>query len=207
MSKTYLILLYRIACTHWPIQTRLRFWKRCCLAHGLPPIEYIPDRPSLLWACVLKAVHTGRWSRLDVFKSLPTSYLVFRNPFCDLYVIPSCQSITPCRFCTGGACALLPRGSLSPRPFASEASQIHRGVSLMSCFILHSLLSTVQPHGTRQHLQPGHHAHHWWGSGHLRHHLCQIQLARAEGKWMLSQPWNGVHTESLLCGNLQIIHR
>ena len=51
-------------------------------------------------------------------------------------------------------------------------------------FIVYFFLPTVQPHRTRKHLQPGHHAHHWWGRGHLWHNLCKIQLARAKGKWM-----------------------
>lgn len=51
-------------------------------------------------------------------------------------------------------------------------------------FILHLFPPTVQPHRTRKHLQPGHHAHHRRGRGHLWHNLCEIQLARAKGKWI-----------------------
>ena len=56
-------------------------------------------------------------------------------------------------------------------------------------FSLYLFLSTVQPHWTRKHLQPGHYAHHWWGSGHLWYDLCQVQLARSKGKSMLMTSW------------------
>lgn len=40
----------------------------------------------------------------------------------------------------------------------------------------------VQSHRTRQHLQPGHHADHWWSCGHVWYHICKIQLARQKSK-------------------------
>lgn len=178
--------------------------------HRICPWQAVPTPLGLCSeGCQLWEVREVR----SVWISLLTLYLVFRNPFCGLYVIHSCQSMTPAweRPSWAGSAFLVPVCSTSerlPKPMASCFwSLTDTQSSLMSCFILHLLLSTVQPHGTRQHLQPGHHAHHRRGGGYLRHDLCQIQLARAEGKWILSQSWSAVHAESLLCGNCQIIHR
>lgn len=139
--------------------------------------------------------------------SLPILRVFFRNSLHGQCLVPVCQSkLGECigrrlwyRFCFAER-ALVWGGFLSPLSLKSCGSTDVSSVF----FNLNLFLLPVQPHRTRKHLQPGHHAHHRRGGGHLWYHLCQIQLARSQGEVPVP-PCSTVDREPVLCCDPQVV--